>query len=588
MANSNPMQAWRHAGGRSAVCLLWACLTWAALALGCEQRPSFVPGDECELNTQCAAQLVCRLGRCRVECRSARDCSVGLECVYDLDGLGACQLPNERECEVASNCPAPLVCRFARCTNECETDRDCPPGARCRESGDGSGCRDDADIECALNSDCAAPYICAVDGRCREQCRADRDCRDGLVCDDAMDPAVCVRATAPTDAGMDGSMDGSVADDAARPDSGRDGGVMTDGGVTPMVRPPLLATGFNHNCAAPTPTDVRCWGENIEGQLGIGAVTAGSATPVAASTSDVRILAAGADHTCAATSTDLFCWGRNMEGQLGLGSTTQQTSPQRVTGLGGPPLRLAAGRNHTCAQVGLSLFCWGANAEGQLGDGTTMNRDAPVDITARLAADPADVSAFGDHTCVVLIDGRVQCFGANGEGQLGDGTRVTRSTPTLVSGLTDAVEIAAGNTHSCARRATGAVVCWGSNVFGQLGIGMMTAGSTTPVATRAIPGAVAQISAGSVHVCARTASAVHCWGDNFAGQTGEVGGMGSTLAPRAVGGVGAVEEVAAGTSHTCVRVSGTMHRCWGSNMDGQLGDGTTGPGGATPVGVRWM
>ena len=262
MANSNAMRSARHASGVLAASML--------LALGCAQRPVFTPGTDCELNSQCAAQLVCRLGRCRVECRSVRDCPVGLECVYDESGLGACQIEDERECALGSDCPTPLVCRFGRCTNACETDRDCPPGARCREDADGTrGCRDDADVECALNSDCATPYICAVDGRCREQCREDRDCRDGLVCEDAMEPAVCVRPGGPVDGGVDASLPGDAGVD---PDGGPppDSGVMTDGGMMTTVGPPLLGVGSFHACAAPTPGDVRCWGDNTFGQLGVG------------------------------------------------------------------------------------------------------------------------------------------------------------------------------------------------------------------------------------------------------------------------------------------------------------------------------
>lgn len=189
----------------SAVCVLICLSSW-----GCGGRPMFEPGEECELNTECVAPLVCRLGRCRIECRAQRDCSAGLDCVRDEDKLGACQLEEEASCTLASECPDILVCRHGRCTNACEADVDCPPGARCDEDESGMlGCRDVAGRECMLNSDCVdAGLICAPDGRCREPCRADRDCRDGAICDTVVSPTVCVPPE--PDAGSDGGADAAM------------------------------------------------------------------------------------------------------------------------------------------------------------------------------------------------------------------------------------------------------------------------------------------------------------------------------------------------------------------------------------------
>ncbi len=568
------------------------------VTLGCPGRPSFEPGDDCELNNECAARLVCRIGRCRVECRAQRDCPVGLDCVRDGDGLGACQLPEETTCTLASECEDVLVCRFGRCTNACERDVDCPPGARCEADGSGMlGCRDASDTECALNSDCPAPLICAPDDRCREQCRGDRDCRDGTVCLSSMSPTVCGSPDLRPDAGFDagtadggptdaGPMDAGLMDAGADlPDAGFDGGMMSTG-----PGPPHMGGGLDHSCAAPTPTDLRCWGGNLGGQIGNGS-TAPSPTPSALALSGVTLVGGGASHSCALTATGMQCWGENDRGQLGLGATSApRTSPTPVVGLPGTPSDLTLGSDHTCAITAGSLYCWGDNQQGQIATGATSLTPVPTPTLVSLPAMASQVSSFGGHTCARLVDGRVFCWGQNNTGQVGTGSvGGTVSTPTEVPTVRGATQVAAGTTHTCAILA-GAVQCWGNNLLGQLGDGTTGASRGIPMPTVALAGSAIQVALGSVHSCARTASRLYCWGDNATGQVGQDNGtaMGLMLnRPTEVPGLGVVDEVVAGTSHTCAR-DGARIRCFGSNMSGQLGDGTTGGSDFLPRTVRWL
>lgn len=541
------------------------CLT------ACSTRPDFTPGDECELNTECASPLVCRLGRCRIECRAPRDCTAGLECVRDEHGLGACQLPQETECTLTSDCPDFLVCRFGRCTNACEVDRDCPPGARCLSDPSGEmGCRDQADTECERNSHCPPPYICAVDERCREECRRDRDCRDGNVCIHTMEPAVC----GPPEM----RPDGGPVPDGGGPDADT---TPLDGGGVLSPSSPTLAAGGAHTCAHTTRAgDPYCFGANDRAQIGNGEAGGNVPTPYALSISNTEVVGAGGNHTCVATSAALYCWGDNGRGQVGVGSATSYyTTPTEVTDLPAAPTDLALGTGHTCALVAGQVFCWGANDSGQLGDGTFMERNLPTEVSG-LGGSPVQLTASGEHTCARLDTGRVECWGSNDEGQLGTSEAGDHPEPTPVPDIEDAIQIVAGTTHTCAIRRSGALACWGSNLKGELGRGTETL-RESPAPVVGLPEPVLQVALGSTHTCARTASDVWCWGDNFFGQLGIDDAIGASFSTPRPTTLGPVEEVAAGTTHTCVRVTGMSVQCFGNDTDGQLGRGTTG-------GTRWM
>src|SRR5436309_2831529 len=186
---------------------------------------------------------------------------------------------------------------------------------------------------------------------------------------------------------------------------------------------------------------------------------------------------------------------------------------------------LSAG-DHTCAvtTVGAS-YCWGFNSAGQLGDGTTDRKSRPVLVIVPAGVRFAAVSAGGDHTCGVTAGGTAYCWGCNNDGQLGDGTTASSATPVLVAapvGVTFA-QLSAGGEHTCGRTDAGAVYCWGQNGSGQLGDGTIPFNRTTPTAVAAPQGVVfAHVSAGWNHTCAMTAAgAGYCWGSNVGGELGD-------------------------------------------------------------------
>jgi alpha-tubulin suppressor-like RCC1 family protein len=269
------------------------------------------------------------------------------------------------------------------------------------------------------------------------------------------------------------------------------------------------------------------------------------------------------------------CWGNNWDGQLGDGTTTRRPLPVPVRGLRRGVVAIAAGYSHSCALTTAgAVWCWGLNSSGQLGDGTTAGRTTPARVR-RLPGSAAALSAGALHSCAVTAAGAARCWGENGAGQLGDGSTGDRLLPVAVRGLRGVTGgIAAGGLHGCAVSTAGAARCWGANSEGQLGDGT-TAGRPTAAAVRPLPGMTAAVAAGEMHSCARSAAGVvHCWGNNWEGQIGD-GSTGNRLTPVEVTGLpGGVAAIGLGARHSCAATSAGQLWCWGKNISGQLGDGT--------------
>jgi alpha-tubulin suppressor-like RCC1 family protein len=339
-----------------------------------------------------------------------------------------------------------------------------------------------------------------------------------------------------------------------------------------------LAAGYSHTCAVTTSGGVKCWGENAYGQLGDGTTTQ-RRTPVDVSglSSGAKALTVNGAHTCAVTvSGGVKCWGYNGYGQLGDGTTAQRRTPVDVSGLSSGVKAVAAGTFHTCAiAANGGIKCWGNNVYGQLGDGTTYGHTAPVDVSGLISGVTA-LAAGGAFTCAVTANGGIKCWGANSEGELGDGTTTQRNVPMDMSIFSDGViALVAGGHHTCALTASGGVKCWGYNQYGQLG-DSTTAQRSTPVDVNGLTSGVTALTAGWLYTCAVIASGgVKCWGDNQYGQLGD-GTTTPRHAPVGVNGLtSGVTALTAGNAHTCAVTSSGGVKCWGRNSSGQLGDGTT-------------
>lgn len=305
--------------------------------------------------------------------------------------------------------------------------------------------------------------------------------------------------------------------------------------------------------------------------------------------SEVVGLAAGGRSTCALRlDGNVRCWGYNASGQLGDNSTTSRLRQVQVLGVN-RATRIAVGDAHACEveSSGGGVRCWGSNNNGQLGDGTTVTRGVAAAVSGTLSATAVVAGTW--HSCALTTAATVACWGANVSGSLGDGTTTRRTTPTAVVGLTGVVSLAAGLIHNCAVLSDGSVRCWGSNTDGQLGDGTTTSRST-PVAVPGITTAV-EVVAGSGHTCVRLRDGtVRCWGRNNAGQLGNGATSASAVtSPVTAVGVRNTARLVAGYDFMCAATDGrdgagtTMGVwCWGGNGYGQLGDATT-VSRATPV-----
>jgi len=370
----------------------------------------------------------------------------------------------------------------------------------------------------------------------------------------------------------------------------------------------IIAAGESHTCALTSVGAVLCWGLNEFGQLGDG-MTTNSTTPVQVSglSSGVVSIAAGYETTCALTNAGaVWCWGYNSTGQLGNGTLSQSRIPVEVLAQAGDaPLSgvvaIASGQYHTCAVtiVGTAL-CWGDNSEGELGNGTNNGSNLPVTVSV-LSSGVAAISAGSYFTCALTTAGTTLCWGEGGSGQLGSGNTTGSSTPEEVldstgnaplSGLA-AISSVLGDT--CALTSGRVVLCWGANNADQPGNGTngtVNPQSDIPVEVLNLTGQAAlngvgvdAITHGLDDSCALTsAGGVLCWGSNGLGQLSN-GSNSDATTPVAVSGLSSgVDAIAAGYHHTCAVTSFGAALCWGSNPDGQLGNGST-TNSSTPVQV---
>jgi alpha-tubulin suppressor-like RCC1 family protein len=347
-----------------------------------------------------------------------------------------------------------------------------------------------------------------------------------------------------------------------------------------------VAAGSSHTCALTPGGGVVCWGANYAGQLGDNTF-AGSLSPVTVLglSSDVVALGSGGEFACALTTAGgVKCWGANVNGQLGDGEAEGSAgAPVDVDGLTAGVVGLGVGQAHACAILANGLVeCWGFNGEGQLGDGTTTDSSTPVQVIGL-----QDVTALAlgyDHSCALTTSGGIKCWGMNGFGQFGDGTYVDSATPVNAGPSTEVSSIAAGYFHTCAITTDGAAYCWGLNQNGQLGDGSGAQTENVPTHPTGLGHKSTLIAGGGAHTCILGNGTDHCFGGNASGQLGD-GTVVDRSTPVKIEMESSGTAITAGAAHTCAVLGSGRVKCWGQNESGQLGDGTTNNS-SLPVTVR--
>ncbi|MDZ4660454.1 MAG: hypothetical protein SGJ18_02425 [Pseudomonadota bacterium] len=236
------------------------------------------------------------------------------------------------------------------------------------------------------------------------------------------------------------------------------------------------AAGTHYTCAIKVGGALFCWGQNSFGQLGNGTTVASTAPPtfipqpVIEMSAGVTKVTAGYFATCAIKERKLYCWGNNSDGQLGIGNTTNQNYPVAVPGMESDVTDVATTGyqgNHTCAIKAGALYCWGVNRFYQLGDGTAVARKQPVPVN-NMNSGVTSVAVGAEYTCAIK-QSKLYCWGLNNNGRLGTGDLIDRVVPTQISFEGKLVQkISVASTHACAL-AGGQAYCWGGNTFGQIG-----------------------------------------------------------------------------------------------------------------------
>ncbi len=384
-------------------------------------------------------------------------------------------------------------------------------------------------------------------------------------------------------------------------------GRLGNGGTSTVTAPPApitlpspgtaaaVSAGYRHSCAVLTSGAVTCWGQDFSGELGNGT---GSTDDVLTPPSPITLpgsaiaasVSAGFDGTCVVLSDgDVSCWGTGRYYRLGTGSIVTSHSPSSPIDMPGAYLAyaVAVGDSTVCALAGAGVVCWGDDIYGTAGVGT-LNGDNqfPSDPFDVIGANPVDgLTSYVQGNCSLQsASGVLRCWGLNDDGQLGLGTSDSEAHDAPGARVTfpapDSVVMADGfMEHICAVQSGGQLACWGLDQNGQVGNGSATSvEEPTPVAiTLPSPGTATDVGTGYSFSCALlTDGKVTCWGSDDDGQLGNGATTGLVHAPPAtitLPAPGTASKIDAGYAFACALLTDGKVTCWGNDSSDQLGNG---------------
>ena len=360
-----------------------------------------------------------------------------------------------------------------------------------------------------------------------------------------------------------------------RQDAPREGGTSVDAPPLDRTAGTAIISGQYHACLLEEGR-LSCWGQNDHGQLGVGDTSNRLvAVPVAPDRRFAEVCG-GESHGCAleTTSGAVLCWGDDANGQLGDASLKPSLTP-KVVGLPAAAISIACGYQHTCAVLeDGSLRCWGANPENQLGRGASSAREPSPERIAFGTSDWVRVGAGQAHTCALRIDGSLWCWGRNNSGECGSPSAPPgdqRAIPTRVGTDVDWVRVVPAQNATCALRSDDSLWCWGNNEFGNLGFPPPT-GTTTPLRVGG-PASWSALADETFHGAAiQRDGTLWTWGRNVEGQLG-LGDTTDRSIPSKVPGTARFLGVATGRFHTCALRADKQVLCAGKNDTGALGTG---------------
>ena len=393
-----------------------------------------------------------------------------------------------------------------------------------------------------------------------------------------------------------------------------------------------VSTGSEHTCALLNDLTVKCWGAGLSGQLGYGddqdlgdePNEMGGLLPTVqlGSGRTVVQVSAGSSSTCALLDDGTVkCWGSGNHGRLGYGDTQNRGDDPNEMGDDLPVVDLGSGRtavqigdggSYTCVVLDdATIKCWGVNHRGQLGYGDTNSRgdsqnemgDDLLNVELGSGRIAVAIATENSHTCVLLNDGAIKCWGKNDSGQLGYGDRQTRgdepgemgdALPSVQLGTgRTAVQVSVGDDHSCALLDDGTIKCWGRGDTGQLGYGSRAnkgddpneMGNSLPIVDIGAGRSAVQLATGAGHNCAiLDDGTVKCWGLGDEGRLGyndtdnrgdDPNEMGDFLPTVALGAGRTAVQISSKRHHTCALLDDATIKCWGVGSFGRLGYGDT-------------